>query len=330
MQQLLLIKRILFKLGRSFLQLLLIVFVGLPVVVLMLIFPSLRRRLLPKTNKEIYDRLSSTVGTREKLPDQLHSQLDFLIQVLRVTGESNGESKIIYPLLQQNLDKLDNNFADILRNWTTAKFSEVEADVAEYIAIDILNFSRLIRQFTMGDKANNMEISIAGYEVMLKVFTSYKSHREIWATTQYNLGIAYIERIRGDKAQNLEAAIAAHQQALLVRTQTDFPMDWATTQHNLGNAYCDRIRGDKAQSIESAIAAYEKALLVFTQTDFPIDWAMTQNNLGGAYNNRIRGDKAENIEAAIAAYEQALVVHTQTDFPMDWAKTQNNLGNVCK
>ncbi|MDE5111488.1 MAG: hypothetical protein O4753_09505, partial [Trichodesmium sp. St7_bin2_1] len=70
-QQLLLIKRILFKLGRSFLQLLLIIFVGLPVMVLMLIFPSLRRRLSPKAKKENSDRLSSTVGTREKLPDQL-------------------------------------------------------------------------------------------------------------------------------------------------------------------------------------------------------------------------------------------------------------------
>ncbi|MDE5081890.1 MAG: hypothetical protein O4859_11670, partial [Trichodesmium sp. St18_bin1] len=179
-QQLLLIKRILFKLGRSFLQLLLIVFVGLPVAALILIFPSLRRRLLPKTKKEIYDRLSSTVGTREKLPDQLHSQLDFLIQVLRVTGESKGDSKVVYPLLQQNLDKLDDNFADILRNWTTAKFSEVEVDVAESIAIDIIDFSNLIAQFPLGSKANNMEISIAGYEVVLKVFT-YKSHREYWA-----------------------------------------------------------------------------------------------------------------------------------------------------
>ena len=38
-------------------------------------------------------------------------------------------------------------------------------------------------------------------------------------------------RIRGDKAQNIEAAIAAYQQALLVYTQTDFPMDWAATQN---------------------------------------------------------------------------------------------------
>ncbi|MDE5074977.1 MAG: tetratricopeptide repeat protein, partial [Trichodesmium sp. St5_bin2_1] len=125
---------------------------------------------------------------------------------------------------------------------------------------------------------------------------------------------------------NIEAAIAAYQQALLVYTQTDFPINWATTQNNLGGAYSDRIRGNKAQNMEAAIAAYQQALLVRTQSDFPMEWAMTQNNLGFAYSDRIRGDKAQNIEAAIAAYQQALLVRTQTDFPMDWAQTQNNLG----
>ncbi|MDE5083757.1 MAG: tetratricopeptide repeat protein, partial [Trichodesmium sp. St18_bin1] len=134
--------------------------------------------------------------------------------------------------------------------------------------------------------------------------------------------------IRGDKAQNIEAAIAAYEQALLVRTQTDFPINWAATQNNLGTAYWERIRGDKDQNIEAAIAAYEQALLVLTQTDFPMDWAMTQHNLGTAYSDRIRGEKAQNIEAAIAAFQQALLVRTQTDFPINWAMTENNLGNA--
>ncbi|MDE5084048.1 MAG: tetratricopeptide repeat protein, partial [Trichodesmium sp. St18_bin1] len=162
--------------------------------------------------------------------------LKFLGEVLEATGESNGDSKVIYPLLQQNLDKLDNNFADILRSWATAKFSEVEADVAEYIALCIGHFSYLIRQFPLGSKANNMEISIAGYEQALQVHTQTDFPIK-WAATQNNLGAAYSDRIRGNKAQNIEAAIAACQQALLVYTQTDFPIDWAATQNNLGNAY---------------------------------------------------------------------------------------------
>ena len=253
--------------------------------------------------------------------------LNFLMEVLQATVGSNGDSKVVYPLLEQNLDKLDENFADILRNWATAKFSEEEADVAESLAIYIGNFSNCIQQFPLGNKANNIEISIAGYEVVRKVLT-YESHRENWAAIQNNLGVAYRERIIGDKAENIESAIAAYQQALLVRTPTDLPMDWASTQNNLGTAYWERIRGDKAQNLESAITAYQQALLVRTQTDFPMDWASTQNNLGAAYRDRIRGDKAENIESAIAAFRQALQVRTQTNFPIEWAATQNNLGTA--
>ncbi|MEM1171480.1 MAG: tetratricopeptide repeat protein, partial [Cyanobacteria bacterium P01_H01_bin.35] len=251
-----------------------------------------------------------------KIASQLASQdyTNFLMKVLRATEKSEGDSKVVYPLLQQNLDKLDNIFANTLRNWATAKFLEVELDVAESIAIDIGNFSNLIREFPLGNKANKMEISIAGCEVILKFFTS-ESHQENWAAIQNNLGIAYSNRIRGNKAENIEFAIAAFQQALQVRTQTDFPIDWAATQNNLGLAYWERIREDKAENIEFAIAAYQNALQVYTQTDFPIDWAMTQNNLGLAYWERIREDKAENIEFAIAAYQNALQVYTQTDFP---------------
>ncbi len=252
---------------------------------------------------------------------------NFLIEILQATAESEGNPKVVYQLLQQNLDKLDNNFADVLRNWATAQFSEVEADAAEAIAYIIGDFSNLIQQFPLGNKAANMEISIAGYELISTVFTR-NSHPENWATTQNNLGIAYSDRITGDKAENLESAIAAYQNALLVYTQKDFPIDWATTQNNLGNAYSDRITGDKAENIESAIAAYQNALLVYTQKDFPINWATTQNNLGNAYSDRITGDKAENMESAIAAYQNALLVRTQKDFPINWATTQNNLGNA--
>ena len=149
-----------------------------------------------------------------------------------------------------------------------------------------------------------------------------------WATTQYNLGIAYSKRIKGDKAQNLESAIVAYEQALLVRTQTDCLMEWATTQNNLGIAYRERIRGDKAQNLESAIAACKQALLVYTQIDFPRDWAATQKNLGNADSNRIRGDKAQNLEAAIAAFQQALLVYTRETFPEEWAEVRHNIGKL--
>ena len=119
-----------------------------------------------------------------KIANYLASQdyINFLMDVLRVTAESKSDSKVVYPLLQKNFDKLDHNFANILRNWATTQFSELEADVAEIIAIYISAFSNLIQEFPLDNKANK-EISIAGYEIALKVLTS-KSHRENWATIQ--------------------------------------------------------------------------------------------------------------------------------------------------
>ncbi|WP_293071192.1 MULTISPECIES: tetratricopeptide repeat protein [unclassified Moorena] len=249
--------------------------------------------------------------------------LEFLTEVLLATDNSDSDPKVIYPLLAANLDKLDDKLIDILETWASPKLSEAEA---EYIARVIWEFSHLIQQFPLGNKANNIEIAIAGYKQVLKVFTR-ESKRESWAAIQTNLGEAYRNRIRGDKAENLELAIAHYQRALSVYTKSDFPIYWAMTQTNLGEAYRNRIRHHRAENLELAIARYQLALSVYTQSDFPYHWAQTQTNLGEVYRNRIRGDRAYNLELAIEAFQQASSVRTKQDLPMAWAMTQKNSQN---
>ncbi|MGD1910447.1 MAG: tetratricopeptide repeat protein, partial [Rivularia sp. (in: cyanobacteria)] len=276
--------------------------------------------------------LSPTVDIKQSLESLKQPEFQpygqFLAEVLQAIDESeNREQRIqvVYPLLKANIDKLDANLADVLRRWATSFFKAAEAEEAESIGFAIGSFSILIKNFPLGNKANNMEIAITGYEVILTIFTKDTSPG-IWATIQNNLGIAYSDRIKGDKADNIEKAIAAYNAALEIRTRKDFPAYWADTQNNLGAAYSDRIKGDKAENIEKAIAAYNAALEIYTRNDFPQYWAMTQNNLGNAYSDRIKGDKAENIEKVIAAYNAALEIYTRNDFPQYWANTQNNLG----
>ncbi|NEO73263.1 CHAT domain-containing tetratricopeptide repeat protein, partial [Moorena sp. SIO3H5] len=270
--------------------------------------------------------LSSTSSTFSQLPTA-DSQFNFLMELLQATYESNGNGEVVYPLLQANLDQLDDNLAVLLRNWTTAKLAEVEPELAQGIAADIFIFSYLIQEFPLGSRATNLEIAITGYEVVGTVFTR-EAFPQDWAMTQNNLASAYCQRIRGEKADNLEAAIKAFQGALQVRTRKAFPQDWAQTQNNLGNAYTNRIKGEKADNLEAAIKAYQAALQVYTREAFPQDWAMTQNNLGNVYSNRIRGQKADNLEDAINACQGALQVYTREAFPQEWARTQNNLGNA--
>ncbi|XZN96341.1 MAG: CHAT domain-containing tetratricopeptide repeat protein [Microcoleus sp.] len=227
-------------------------------------------------------------------------------------------------ILQANLELIDDNFAQYLREWATQTLAEMDSDEAYNFASNIYSFNIVIGDFPLGSRANNLEIAIACDEIALIVWNR-DDYAKKWAMIQNSMAIDYSQRIREDRAENIEKAIACYELALEVRTRAAFPQQWATTQNNLANAYSDRIREDKAENIEKAIACYDLALEVRTRAAFPQQWATTQNNLATAYRNRIREDKAENIEKAIACYDLALEVSTRAAFPQQWATTQNNL-----
>ncbi|MBD2518685.1 CHAT domain-containing protein [Nostoc sp. FACHB-973] len=255
------------------------------------------------------------------------SQLEFLLQVLKATADSDGDAKVIHPLLEANRDKLDMNFAQVLRSWAMATLPELEIDTARNTVIDILNFSIRMWDFPLGNRRNNLEIAITGYEIGLTVFTHDRFPYE-WARTQNNLGAAYSNRIQGEKADNLELAIDCYQNALLEYTRDRFPYEWARTQNNLGTAYSDLFQEKKSENyLEQAICCYQAALLERTRDHFPYEWASTQNNLGIAYWESFQENKAaENLEQAIFCYQQALQVRTRDTFPQYHAETTFNLG----
>jgi CHAT domain-containing protein len=326
------ILRLLGKLLRSFIILLSVVFIGIPLALLSIIFPSL----IPSLRRKI-ESLNSSSRSRfsYKSPHQIiqnittpiqQDYLNFLMEVLQKVQE-NPNPQLTYPFLAQNLDKLDENLINVLDNWAKNTLSSVEAETATSIAGDIVNFSNLIAQFPLGNIDINKEIAITSCEIALNIFT-FDAFPQQWAITQINLAVAYLYRIRGDKAENLEQAIAHCREALKVYTFDAFPQYWAMTQTNLAAAYCTRIRGEKAENLERAIACCREALKVCTFDAFPQDWAMTQNNLAVAYRNRIRGDKAENLEQVIACCREALKVKTFDAFPQDWAAIQDNLANA--
>lgn len=267
--------------------------------------------------------LSSSTPTSSGLsnPDP---QLTFLIQVLLVTTV-NPNPQVLYPLLEKNLDKLNNNFTTLLGTWVNTTPPNIgESAEAKNIALVIGDLSALIQQFPLGNRATNLEIAIASNKIAT-TFLTREASPEKWATLQYNLGIAYSDRILGKKADNVEKAIDCFNQALLVYTSNAFPTDWSDIQNYLGTAYCYRIKGEIADHLEQAINYYHQALLIHTRDAFPEQWAVIQNNLGNAYNKRLLGERATNLEKAISYYQQALLVRTYENFPKQWAITQNNL-----
>jgi len=187
------------------------------------------------------------------------------------------------------------------------------------------NLGNAYEALPVGDRAANLEKSIAAYEGALGVYTANDFPRQ-WAAAQNNLGNAYANLPAGDRTANLVKAIAAHESVLMAKRARDFPIDWATAQNNLGNAYANLPTGDRAANLQNAITALEAALTVFTEKDFPRHWATAQNILGVAYARLPTGDRAANLKKANTAYKASQRIFTEKDFPVDWAMIQHNLG----
>ena len=100
---------------------------------------------------------------------EIQVYFQFLMEILQATADSSSDFRVVYPLLAKNTDKLDRMFTHIFLQWGIKRLSELKKDAGESVAAVIVEFSNLIAQFPLGRKANNMEIAITGYEVVLQV-----------------------------------------------------------------------------------------------------------------------------------------------------------------
>ncbi|HEY9690774.1 MAG TPA: hypothetical protein V6D15_01045 [Oculatellaceae cyanobacterium] len=99
----------------------------------------------------------------------------FWIEVLQAIENSNGDLQRVYPLLKANLGLLNDNFAQMLRGWAMYVLPGKELEQAEMIAAYIADFSKLIQEFSLGNRAINLEIAVAGYKVAATVLTRQTS-----------------------------------------------------------------------------------------------------------------------------------------------------------
>jgi CHAT domain-containing protein len=257
--------------------------------------------------------------------------MNFLLQLLRIAS-NQPSPQTLYPLLQANLDKVNITLAEALQLYANQTLPKLNFAQKQIVAASIGNLSILFHQFPF-NRADSLEIAIAGYEITNSVFTR-ESFPTQWANTQQNLADAYLNRIQGDRAKNIEKAIMICEQVLelykflKVHMRSTLPEQWAGIQNNLANAYFSRMQGERSDNIEKAIAAYEKALVIITKSKSPDHWAGIQNNLANAYFSRMQGERSKNIEQAISSYKKALEIRTKANFPQEWAETQASLAFV--
>ena len=244
----------------------------------------------------------------------------FLWEVLR-TILLKGDEQTAYQILAINSDKLNEDFLQQFRLWIDCTLLRTQPKIAKAIAAGIGYFSVILWHFTLGNRAINLEIAIAGFEGSAKILTR-EVDPQVWAKTQSGLAPAYRNRILGDRSENLEKALTACTNALQISTRDTSGQEWAMVQNNLALVYSDRIVGDEAENLEKAIACFEGALQVVSRDRTPELWGRLQNNLALAYTRRVEGSRAQNFEQAIACYQVALKVRTDSD----WASSQFHLG----
>ncbi|WP_218963832.1 NYN domain-containing protein [Nostoc linckia] len=118
----------------------------------------------------------------------VHESQNFLINLLKATYQNQQ----IYSLLRENLDKLNHDFALLLRQWAVDQFSN-QTTTSANLAKVIVKFSNLIQVFAEGNYAINLEIAIAGYESVINFFTR-DAFPEEWDAMQQDLVAAYQQR----------------------------------------------------------------------------------------------------------------------------------------
>ena len=254
-------------------------------------------------------------------------QENLLLQILEFMRRDNY-SEALYQLLSENLDKLDDDFALVVRQWVKNKLLITEelsgATLAalgefrliqELTTIVISQFSSFIQNFNQGNTACNLEIAIAGYESILEAISvnSRFFFKQIYQGLDFPAG--YEDFVNKDEN-------------LLLSSSGLSSEEWAKNQKNLGNVYRNRVRGKKTENIERAIACYEKALQVFTQEDYLEEWAISKNNLAVAYLEIETGNKLENVNKVFNISVEVLESITQTSCPIQWADANINLAQA--
>ena len=136
--------------------------------------------------------------------ENFQSYQEFILDLLQAEIDSNSDIAVVYPMLAQRQHLLNASFAEILQQVAKSLIADKDPEAIESILRNIENLSIDISQFPRGKRANNIEIAITGYQIVL---INREPGSEKFAQTQYNLANAYSDRINGSRADNLERAI---------------------------------------------------------------------------------------------------------------------------
>ncbi|MBD2342846.1 NYN domain-containing protein [Anabaena subtropica] len=136
----------------------------------------------------------------------------FLIELLKATSKKHN----LYSLLSQNIDKINEDLALKLRQWSLEQFKH-RPSTAIPLAKVIYEFSKTIQESEYGNPFINLEIAIAGYEISLQVYTR-EDFPNYWYDIQQALLDAYQQRQHVLSVTITQLKYEAHQSLVHVNT----------------------------------------------------------------------------------------------------------------
>ncbi|MBD3886934.1 CHAT domain-containing protein [Phormidium tenue FACHB-886] len=190
-----------------------------------------------------------TVEIREER--SLQNSEQFLLAVLQLMGNSDGDDQQVYSVLAQHQDQFTESLLQALPQ-VAARLLASEPEQQQIVATDLANFGDLLQLFPSGKRWLNLELSIVAYQSALQIYTR-ESYPHNWARAQTNMATACCQRVYGDRVENLERAVDAYGQALSVFTRNDFPEDWKMIWQNLAVISQESARNEAAQYLAIAI-----------------------------------------------------------------------------
>ena len=125
---------------------------------------------------------------------------NFFLELLQAEQDSKGDIKVIYPMMEQREHLLNARFAEILQQVSQKLIVGENSQTISSIIGLIENLSDHISEFPSGNRADNIEIAITGYQIVLN---NREPGSEKWTKTQNNLAVAYNNRVNGSRVENV-------------------------------------------------------------------------------------------------------------------------------
>ncbi|NTW19572.1 MAG: hypothetical protein HGA42_08180 [Nostocales cyanobacterium W4_Combined_metabat2_030] len=229
----------------------------------------------------------SLPNSSEKSGENTMNQMNFLKELCSLVFNYDANPQYIYPYLQKNLNFLNDELIDILRNTFWPRLRTVSLEEAQGWAYSLGNLGRLLTDFLYGDKPTNVEIAIISLQISASIYEKTKAiNPQNWILTQGELAKAYRNRIKGNPEENIEQSINLYLETLKFFDENS--LEWAKVLSNLAVAYIHRIKGNKKENFYLAAECFKQSSNIHLKQGFTDGWAALEYNLGNFYGDLIK------------------------------------------